>query len=356
MRAARPPGHHVTRSAFGGSCYLNNCAIAAQYLDRGFERCHLDIDAHHGNGAQAIFWNGTTSSPGPCTSIPARAGSRTSSASPDETDPSNLNVPLPPGSGDDPGSRRRPTRRRRRAHEATRWSSRSASTPAAGDPNSPLARHEDGFREAGPALAPRVDDGRSSRRAATCSNDRRARARHRSRDSVNAVSRSRGRCSCTTRPDASAASRRVSPSASTGAAARDPSARRSGGSAPARALPEDGATRELAPRAARRLARRLRGRARRVPDALYRRSPRHARRSADSSRTGRRRAVIPRREPVAQRNCAAPSDEKSPSSRIARAASAKADRHPRRARRRRSPAVHRRPRSRRTTARRTRGR
>ena len=54
----RPPGHHVTRSAFGGSCYLNNAAIAAQYLrDRGRSRVAvLDIDAHHGNGAQAIFW------------------------------------------------------------------------------------------------------------------------------------------------------------------------------------------------------------------------------------------------------------------------------------------------------------
>ena len=55
----RPPGHHVTRSAFGGSCYLNNSAIAAQYLrDRGAERVAIvDVDAHHGNGAQSIFWN-----------------------------------------------------------------------------------------------------------------------------------------------------------------------------------------------------------------------------------------------------------------------------------------------------------
>src|SRR6188508_1015001 len=53
----RPPGHHVTRAAFGGSCYLNNAAIAAQYLsEHEFQRVALlDIDAHHGNGAQEIF-------------------------------------------------------------------------------------------------------------------------------------------------------------------------------------------------------------------------------------------------------------------------------------------------------------
>ena len=54
----RPPGHHVTRSAYGGSCYLNNAAIAAQQLrERGAARVAIvDIDAHHGNGAQSIFW------------------------------------------------------------------------------------------------------------------------------------------------------------------------------------------------------------------------------------------------------------------------------------------------------------
>ena len=54
----RPPGHHVTRSAYGGSCYLNNSAIAAQRLrENGAERVAIvDLDAHHGNGAQAIFW------------------------------------------------------------------------------------------------------------------------------------------------------------------------------------------------------------------------------------------------------------------------------------------------------------
>ena len=54
----RPPGHHVGPSAFGGSCYLNNAAIAAQALrDAGAARVAIvDIDAHHANGSQAIFY------------------------------------------------------------------------------------------------------------------------------------------------------------------------------------------------------------------------------------------------------------------------------------------------------------
>jgi acetoin utilization deacetylase AcuC-like enzyme len=55
----RPPGHHATPGAYGGSCYLNNAAIAAQALRRaGADRVAvLDIDAHHGNGTQAIFYH-----------------------------------------------------------------------------------------------------------------------------------------------------------------------------------------------------------------------------------------------------------------------------------------------------------
>jgi acetoin utilization deacetylase AcuC-like enzyme len=54
----RPPGHHVGPSAYGGSCYLNNAAIAAQALRRAGARrvAVLDLDAHHGNGTQAIFY------------------------------------------------------------------------------------------------------------------------------------------------------------------------------------------------------------------------------------------------------------------------------------------------------------
>lgn len=54
----RPPGHHATARAMGGYCYLNNAAIAAQQLRAlGQPRVAvLDIDYHHGNGTQAIFW------------------------------------------------------------------------------------------------------------------------------------------------------------------------------------------------------------------------------------------------------------------------------------------------------------
>ena len=54
----RPPGHHAGVDFFGGYCFLNNAAIAAQTLrDAGMARVAvLDIDYHHGNGTQAIFW------------------------------------------------------------------------------------------------------------------------------------------------------------------------------------------------------------------------------------------------------------------------------------------------------------
>jgi len=55
----RPPGHHAARAGYGGYCFLNNAALAAQHLrDRGLRRVAvLDVDAHHGNGTQEIFWD-----------------------------------------------------------------------------------------------------------------------------------------------------------------------------------------------------------------------------------------------------------------------------------------------------------
>jgi acetoin utilization deacetylase AcuC-like enzyme len=54
----RPPGHHTGRNLFGGYCYFNNAAIVAQRLvSLGAERVAiLDLDYHHGNGTQQIFW------------------------------------------------------------------------------------------------------------------------------------------------------------------------------------------------------------------------------------------------------------------------------------------------------------
>jgi acetoin utilization deacetylase AcuC-like enzyme len=52
----RPPGHHAERRLFGGFCYFNNAAIAAQDLLRLGRVAILDIDYHHGNGQQNIFY------------------------------------------------------------------------------------------------------------------------------------------------------------------------------------------------------------------------------------------------------------------------------------------------------------
>nr|WP_315236462.1 histone deacetylase family protein [uncultured Albidiferax sp.] len=54
----RPPGHHAGADFFGGYCFLNNAAIAAQSLrDAGAQKVAvLDIDYHHGNGTQSIFY------------------------------------------------------------------------------------------------------------------------------------------------------------------------------------------------------------------------------------------------------------------------------------------------------------
>jgi len=52
----RPPGHHAERQAFGGFCYFNNTAVAAQYLCAYGKAAILDIDYHHGNGQQDIFY------------------------------------------------------------------------------------------------------------------------------------------------------------------------------------------------------------------------------------------------------------------------------------------------------------
>jgi acetoin utilization deacetylase AcuC-like enzyme len=53
----RPPGHHAGPDLFGRYCYLNNAAIAAQWwADQGRRSAILDVDYHHGNGTQAIFY------------------------------------------------------------------------------------------------------------------------------------------------------------------------------------------------------------------------------------------------------------------------------------------------------------
>lgn len=52
----RPPGHHAEPNQMGGYCYLNNAAVAAQYLSQFGKVATLDVDFHHGNGTQHIFY------------------------------------------------------------------------------------------------------------------------------------------------------------------------------------------------------------------------------------------------------------------------------------------------------------
>ncbi len=103
----RPPGHHVTRCAYGGSCYLNNAALAAQSLARAGARVAVvDIDAHHGNGTQAIFYGrpdvlyaSVHVDPG-AGWFPHYAGFADERGSGAGTG-ANLNLPLAPGTGDE---------------------------------------------------------------------------------------------------------------------------------------------------------------------------------------------------------------------------------------------------------------
>jgi acetoin utilization deacetylase AcuC-like enzyme len=152
----RPPGHHVTRSAYGGSCYLNNAAVTAQYLrDHGNARIALvDLDAHHGNGAQAIFWGQEDVLTASVHVDPGAGWFPHFLGFADEVGVANLNVPLPPGSGTAiwlaAVDRLTATAAE---HEAEALVVALGVDAAADDPNSPLGVTEDGYREAGRMLA-----------------------------------------------------------------------------------------------------------------------------------------------------------------------------------------------------------
>ena len=103
--ATRPPGHHAGPDFMGGYCFLNNAAVAAQTLRQGGAArvAVLDVDYHHGNGTQAIFYDRAdvlfVSLHGdPRTEYPFYLGHA------DETGAGpgagfNLNLPLPAGAG-----------------------------------------------------------------------------------------------------------------------------------------------------------------------------------------------------------------------------------------------------------------
>ena len=75
LALCRPPGHHVSVDAFGGGCYLNNAAITAQWFrDQGADKIAIvDVDFHHGNGTQAIFYDRADVSTLRCTVTPTVA-------------------------------------------------------------------------------------------------------------------------------------------------------------------------------------------------------------------------------------------------------------------------------------------
>ncbi len=102
----RPPGHHAYADLAGGYCYLNNAALAAACLRRGHDRVAiLDVDVHHGNGTQGIFYDRpdvlfVSIHADPNHAYPWYAGYA------DETGAgaglgTTLNLPLPIGAGDE---------------------------------------------------------------------------------------------------------------------------------------------------------------------------------------------------------------------------------------------------------------
>lgn len=106
----RPPGHHAASDLYGGYCFLNNAAIAAQdFIQRGASRVAiLDIDFHHGNGSQDIFYRRNdvlfVSLHGrPEDAFPHFLGYADETGQ-DLGEGFNLNFPLPPGTGFGPWS------------------------------------------------------------------------------------------------------------------------------------------------------------------------------------------------------------------------------------------------------------
>ncbi len=152
----RPPGHHAGRACYGGSCYLNNSAVAAAaFADRlGGPIAVLDIDAHHGNGTQEIFYDRTDVLVGSVHVDPGAGWFPHFLGFADETGGgANKNLPLAPGTGDDAWLDA--------VTELATWTEREAATSlvvplgvdaAAGDPESPLDVTAAGFRQAGRVL------------------------------------------------------------------------------------------------------------------------------------------------------------------------------------------------------------
>jgi acetoin utilization deacetylase AcuC-like enzyme len=156
----RPPGHHVTSSAYGGSCYLNNAAVAAEALRRaGHERVAVvDVDAHHGNGTASIFYARGDVLYGSVHVDPGAGWFPHVVGHADETGSgagagATLNVPLPPETGDTTwleGVARLADAVVR--HGSTALVVSLGVDAAADDPESPLRVTHDGYGRAGALL------------------------------------------------------------------------------------------------------------------------------------------------------------------------------------------------------------
>lgn len=97
----RPPGHHAEREVFGGYCYFNNPGLAAKRLLRLGRVAVLDIDFHHGNGTQDLFYDSaevlTVSIHGDPAEVYPYFSGFSDERGEGEGFGSNVNIPLPPG-------------------------------------------------------------------------------------------------------------------------------------------------------------------------------------------------------------------------------------------------------------------
>jgi acetoin utilization deacetylase AcuC-like enzyme len=156
----RPPGHHAGRESFGGSCYLNNAAVAAEaLLAAGHRRVAVvDIDAHHGNGTQSLFYGrgevfyGSVHVDPGAGWFPHFVGFADERGAGDGAG-ANLNLPLSPGSRDKTWV----AAVDRLAGAAGLFGATALVVSlgvdaAADDPESPLAVTLDGYHEGGLAL------------------------------------------------------------------------------------------------------------------------------------------------------------------------------------------------------------
>jgi acetoin utilization deacetylase AcuC-like enzyme len=146
----RPPGHHVTRSLYGGSCYLNNTAIAAAALLArvGGPIAVIDIDAHHGNGTQELFLGNSDVLTASVHVDPGAGWFPHFLGFAAENDSANLNLPLAPGTRD-LGWLAAVSRAADFAADARALVVALGVDAAAADPESPLEVTAAGYREAG---------------------------------------------------------------------------------------------------------------------------------------------------------------------------------------------------------------